>query len=554
MHRFGITGVLTTHFFRRFFDNDVLDSDGETVTTVVRAASVVAAPGLILAFFLQNSYPQRSTWGRIEDQYFFVLYSFVAMAGVAIFEWETLFPDRLDFLVLGPSPLRPRQMLLAKAAALASFLAFFLVAANGFGVVMLPLVSKDVFWHMVWAQAVATGLAGLFAVSSVIALGGLLVCILPPTLFRRTLWVLQVLATATLGLLMVTYVRVGDNMAKVLAVPGVVARWTPPLWFLGVYQELLRGASAQAFAEPASHRASLGLCAVLAAALVSYPLAWARMRRMAIQGESSRAKKPWRMWTALQRPLATTSTERAISSFIGKTMSRNSRYQVYLAMYCGVGLALAVSCAVSQVPRPDKLQLTTSRFGLHAVLPLLLFWIVAGLRTTFAVPQDLHARWLFRVAGVDPQACVQATRRWVITLGVLAILISTAVFAAFGWSSRALLAQTVYGLCFCTTLVECFFVAQRGAPFTRPRSPGKTNLPAVLTLYVGVLPPLLYGLAWLTFHAEHRPTELLFPIAVTLAVTGVLRRIRAQLIWLDEEAETADGEFQLLGLSGQLRA
>ena len=554
MRRFGVTGHLTRHFFIRFFDNDVLDSDGETVTTVARAVSIVSAPGLLLAFFLQNSYPERSVWGRIEDQYFFVLYSFVAMAGVAIFEWEMLFPDRLDFLVLVPLPLRSRQLLLAKAVALGGFLALFLVAANVFGTFMLPAVSKGVFWRMLWAQIIAVGLAGLFAVSVVIVVGGLLVCVLPSNLFRRVMWVLQVLSTAALVLLMVAYARVGDEMANVLEKPGTVARCVPPIWFLGVYQKLLHGESAQAFAGPATHTAWLAVGVAFGAALLLYPLTWVRMQRMAIQGDSMRAKAPARWWAALQNLLITTSTERAIFSFIGKTMSRNSRYQVYLAIYCGIGLALAISCSLRQGTQAGGPQLAASSFGLHAVLPLLLFWIVAGLHSTFAVPQYLPARWIFRVAGVEQQACVRATRRWVAGVGLLAITTMTVLCAGLGWDWRALLVQAVWGISFCIVLVEGFFIAQRGAPFTRPRSPGKANLPAVLTLYIGVLPPLLYGIAWMEQGTEHRLTELFFPVLLSCGLWVALRWIRARLIWVGEETETADGEFQLLGLSGQLRS
>lgn len=554
MRRFGVTGELTRHFFRRFFDNDVLDSDGETVTTVVRALSIVAAPGLILAFFLQNSYPARPVWGRIEDQYFFVLYSFVAMAGVAIFEWEMLFPDRLDFLVLAPLPLRPRQLLLAKAIALGGFLALFLVAANAFGALMLPVVSKGVFWRMVWAQSVAVSLAGIFAVSIVLAAGGLLVCVLPTNTFRRIMWVLQVLSTAALGLLLVVYARFGDDMAKVLERPGTFARFVPPVWFLGVYQKLLHGATAQAFAGPAAHTAWMAAGSGVGAAVLLYPLAWVRMQRMAVQGDSMRAKAPARWWAALQGSLVSSPTERAIFSFVGKTVSRNSRYQVYLAIYCGIGLALAISCSTQQSTQAGGLKLAVSKFGLHAVLPLLLFWIVAGLHSTFAVPQTLPARWIFRVAGVEQQACVQATRRWVASVGLLAILSMTTLCAGLGWEWRALLVQAVWGLSFCVVLVEGFFVTQRGAPFTRPRSPDKTNLPAVLTLYVGVLPPLLYGIARIEVRAEQRLTELFLPVLLSCAISVALRWSRARLIWTGEEAEAADGEFQLLGLSGQLRA
>ena len=483
-----------------------------------------------------------------------MLYSFVAMAGIAIFEWETLFPDRLDFLVLACLPLRSRQLLVSKAVALGGFLGLFLLAANVFGVFMLPAVSKGAFWRMVWAQSVAVGLAGVFAVASVIALGGCLVCVLPSHWFRRVMWVLQILVTAALALLMVSYARFGDDLAKVLARPGIVARCLPPIWFLGIYQRLLHGASAQVFAEPASHTGWLAVGIGVGAAILFYPLAWIRMQRMAIQGDSTRTKAPARGWAALQDRVISNATERAIFSFIGKTMSRNSRYQVYLAIYCGIGMALAIACSIQQGTQAGGLQLAASRFGLHAVLPLLLFWIVAGLHSAFAVPQNLPARWVFRVAGVEPQACVQATRRWVTGVGLLAMITLTAILASLGWGWRALLVQAVWGTSFCNVLVEGFFIAQRGAPFTRPRSPGKTNLPAVLTLYLGVLPPLLYGIAWMELRAERRLAELLLPVLFSGSVRVALRWIRVRLIWVGEEGETADGEFQLLGLSGQLRA
>src|ERR1700689_3008983 len=139
---YRITRILVDHFFRRFFDNDTLQVDGDTQTTVVRALSIVAAPELMITFFLQLLYAptrlQRLPWPVIEDHYFFVLFSFVVMGAVSIFEWEMLFPDRLDFLVLSPLSLRPMQMLAAKAAALIGFLAIFLVSSNLFGAVLLP--------------------------------------------------------------------------------------------------------------------------------------------------------------------------------------------------------------------------------------------------------------------------------------------------------------------------------------------------------------------------------------------------------------------------------
>ena len=236
--------ILTAHFFRRFFDSDTVRVEGETLTTVGRAISAVAMPGLVVAFFLQNSYPQRSLWGAIEDQYFFVLFSFVVMGGAAIFEWEMLFPDRLDFLVLSPLPVRPLQMLRTKAAALGAFLALFLVSSNLLGALVLPLMSKgDILRHM-YAHTVAVLLAGLFAALFCLALAGVLLCLLGAARFRALSPVIQMLAVTALLLFMIHYGKTGDSLQWWLQDGSGWTRWLPPIWFLGLYQVLLRGAAA----------------------------------------------------------------------------------------------------------------------------------------------------------------------------------------------------------------------------------------------------------------------------------------------------------------------
>src|SRR6185437_9138744 len=176
--RRSVTRILVDHFFRRFFDNDTIQVEGDTLTTVVRAISIVAVPGPMIGFFMQNQYPQRLLWGRIEDEYLFVLISFVVMGAVSIFEWEMLFPDRLDFLILSPLSLKPMQMLAAKAAALIGFFALFLIGCNCFGMLILPAISKGEFFRQVFAHGVAVMLARIFSALLFLAVGGVLLCVL----------------------------------------------------------------------------------------------------------------------------------------------------------------------------------------------------------------------------------------------------------------------------------------------------------------------------------------------------------------------------------------
>src|SRR5690348_12023678 len=232
------TSILVVHFFRRFFDNDTIQVEGDTLTTVVRAISAVAVPGLMVAFFLQNQYPRRSLWGSIEDQYFFVMFSFAVMGMVAIFEWEMLFPDRLDFVILSPLPLKPRQMLTAKVTALVTFMMLFLVGCNLFGALVLPAISKGDFFRQVYAHTVAVLLAGIFAALLFLAIGGVLLCVLGGAQFRVASPIVQMLSVAALVLVVLHYAIYGDELQALLQGQMGMARWVPPFWFLGLYEHL----------------------------------------------------------------------------------------------------------------------------------------------------------------------------------------------------------------------------------------------------------------------------------------------------------------------------
>jgi hypothetical protein len=543
-----VNRILAEHFFRRFFDNDTIQVDGDTQTTVVRGLAMVAAPGLLVGFFLQTHYPWAGLWEATVDQYFFVLFSFVTMGAVSIIEWEMLFPDRLDFLVLSALSLKPMQMLAAKAAALIGFLGLFLISCNLFGALILPALGKGDLLRQLYAHGAAVLLAGVFAALFFLALGGVLLCLLDAAQFRVASPVMQMLSVMALALLMLQYAKYGDSMQALLAEPLGMARWIPPLWFLGVYEQLLHGDAAPAFAREMTRYALRGTAIAAAVVLLTYPVAWARMRRMAIEGSSRRRGQPSRWLARLVHGVVRRPGERAVFYFIGQTIRRNERYQVYLAVYCGTGLALAVACAVTFRVKGGSLHPALSDEGLHAMMPLLLFWVIAGLRTAFAFPLNLPARWVFRITGVNIGECAAAARRWALFCAMGVVCAVVAALCVAGWDVRHLLVQVVCGLCLCVLLTDGFFFSQRSVPFNQPRMPGRANFPLMLTLYLGALPLFIYGVIYMETRMERNPGKLLLLafVAASIHALSVLRRGPDEI---EEEMEGYDGEFQLLGLS-----
>ena len=559
--RLPIIRLLVQHFFRRFFDNDTVQTDGDTTTSVVRAVSITAIPGLLIAFFLQNQYPARAlaatgsvpgelfAWGAITDQYFFVLFSFIVLGAVSVFEWDMLFPDRLDFLILSPLSLKPSQLFVGKAVALLGFFALFLVGTNLLGTVMLPLISKIDFFRQLVAHAVAVLLAGLFAGLLVLALGGLLLCVLSPAGFRLASPLLRMLAVTALALLLIHYVRFGDSLESLLTPPLGKARWLPPLWFLGVYEVLLHGASAPPFARPMAILALRATALVALLVLATYPIAWARMRRLAIEGISQQRSASSPLLARLIHTIIRRPAERAVFHFIGQTLARNTQYQVYLALYLGTGIALALACAVTVHVDAGSITPALNPQGLHALLPLLLFWIIAGLRAAFAFPLFLSARWVFRVAGANMNECAAAAARWTgaCALAATALLLSLLTLASL--APRQLLIQAVCGLALSLLLTDLFFASQGSIPFNQPRMPGRTNFPLLLTLYIGILPLFVLGIVRLETWLQAVPSRLFGLALLVLGIHLTLRRANRALPQPEEELEGYEGEFQILGLS-----
>ena len=171
----------------------MVSMEGEAAKRLLLAAVVIAVPQLIFALFLYPVYhgvpPIRPLkppfWSQVNHHYFYVMYSFVAMGVVTVFEWEQLFPELLDVFVLSTLPIPGRRLFWARIAALGMFLAMFLVVINVLGAVFFPLVVDipSLVRHVV-AHVVTVVAAGVFVAAFFLALQGVLIILLGQRLSR----------------------------------------------------------------------------------------------------------------------------------------------------------------------------------------------------------------------------------------------------------------------------------------------------------------------------------------------------------------------------------
>lgn len=481
--------ALTAHFLRQFFE---AGNATEVETPIVRALAAVSAPMLVAAFWIVTLAHGLRPWSAAGIHYIFVVYAFSAMGCVTTLQWDHLFPNRMDFLVLLPLPLRGRTIFSSKLSAIAVLLTLFLLAANIFGTLLIPALAGNQFLLAMASHAVAVFLAGTASALAVLTFESLVIAVLPQRWFR---WVAPLLQTVLIAVFLTLFLRAGTVMEALPALlSGSVhgARWFPPLWFLSVYEASVGGPTNTPLVHSLAWRACLCLPLLLCLVLMLYPAAWAKCHRMALEGARSARLHDSSFWGVFIHPtVLQASDSRAIFHFVRQTLTRLSQYHVRLAVYAGAGLALSLTLAADVEWHNEMARLALIPVRTQAVMPLLLFWTVAGMRTAFLLPADLGARWIFRLAGLRTQRVVSTGKLFIFCAccGVIALVL--VALAAGGWRGSNLMLQAIYGTCCAVLLVDVFFFFEAHIPFTRPPLPGRSSLPMTLAIYIFGVPALV---------------------------------------------------------------
>src|SRR5947209_1029766 len=101
--------LLVGVFYNRFFENDTVSPGGGFQANIYQVMGFLVATGWFISYFMMPPYmrlasaPQneQTEWAIAGLRLFFTSYSFGIVGFAALFEWDMLFPDRRDYLVLG---------------------------------------------------------------------------------------------------------------------------------------------------------------------------------------------------------------------------------------------------------------------------------------------------------------------------------------------------------------------------------------------------------------------------------------------------------------------
>ncbi len=209
--------------------------------------------------------------------------------------------------------------------------------------------------------------------------------------------------------------------------------------------------------------------------------------------------------------LVSSPPERALFGFIGKTLARSQKHQLFLATYLSVGLSIALFFGVAI--RDGKIALSPD--GARSAAFVLGFFVISGFRGLFQFPAELASNWLFRITEARwSEVSRSATRKLVLAVSLVPLLICALPLEIATWGWLTVLEHCTVQLLAAAILVELLFWNFDKVPFTCSYFPGTTSLAVLAFLHI-------YGITGYSFHMADLESALELHTALAVLVLAI---------------------------------
>jgi hypothetical protein len=503
--------------------------------------SLLAMPGGFYSLLLLEKYATLLQWmrgqremdrlaGALPDEYFFIVLSMTITGVVAVWRWDSIFPDRRDFSNLVPLPLATRTIFFANLTAVLYLALILAVDVNAISAVLFPLVvsaSENAFGffaQFIGVHALVVALASVFSFFAVFAVVGILMIALPYREFRWISFYLRVGIIAALVMLLSSSFAIPALLEQL---PDTWAKFLPPVWFLGLCQ-WIRGKASPPLA-------LLGRAALLASAVVvvasvmiyavSYRRCFTRIPEAAEIAPGSHRAGAWIFWV-LDRTILLSAFQRAGYRFVMKTLLRSERHGLVLGGFGGLGTVTALMFLFDAY-HDHSMQAGSPPSTEALAIPLVLsYCIILGVRFAFDIPSEIRANWIFQFClNKAGRECFSLARKvmltfvlpWVVAIGLPAY--------GYVWGWRIALLQTVVVSLSSFLLAEIVLLRYRKLPFTCSYPPFHDSAVLIVLLYIMGFAVFVVGISNVEFWARPSAPLMAALIVALLSAWFVLARV-----------------------------
>jgi len=517
---------------------------------------LLAMPGVLVCLLLFEKYGSLVRWMRgegafdpfvatIPDEYFFIVLSMVITGAAAVWRWDALFLDRRDYSNIVPLPISLRGIFLANLFAIFLLAAVLTVDVNAASLILFPVAvvgSQDSLSLLIRfgiGHAAAVILASAFSFLAVFAVIGLLMAILPYTLFRRISLYVRFLIALFFVSLLSTGFAVTSFLGQLARMSKLAVNLLPPVWFLGIGQTLW-GNGRNPFFAVMTRTALWALGISLVVAVLSYTLSFRRsfirIPESAEVGPLPRSQFRLLPANLFDRIFLRDPPQRACFHFVTRTLLRSEAHLQIVSAFAATALVVSAQSVASAFQNLAAVHLRNPTLDLLAVPFILGFCVVVGIRLSFEIPSDLRANWVFAL-WIDPHTLhARPVARKILLSFALAPLVPLCLLSSWLlWGPSTALLHTAILIACTIAFVESLLLRFRKIPFTcsYPHFQSHSALIFVaylfgFILFTGYLPELeLWSLA------QPWRTTLFLPLVAVILLS--IHFYRKQMLEMDKQ-------------------
>jgi hypothetical protein len=533
--------------------------------------ALLALPGAFYSIFLFDKYSSLLQWIRgqhnfdplaaaLPDEYFFIVLSMVVTGTLAVWRWDSIFPDRRDYANLVPLPISTRIIFLANLAAIVFLTLVLAFDVNAASAVLFPVVvsgSQQALGYVAQFAAIhalVIVLASIFSFFAVFATVGVLMFALPYAVFRRISLYVRGLIIVCLLTLLSTSFAVPSLVDRLPRTPHSPIWFLPSVWFLGFCQ-LLRGKADPSLAL-LGRTAILGSLCVIVVAIAAYALSYRRCftripEKMDITPETSRGYSSW-LFSVLDRTFLRSPFQRAGYRFVMRTLLRSERHGLVLGGFFALGIVIASQ--VLFVTLNGKID-DTGRVPSAALLSIpfiLSYCILVGLRFVFDIPTELRANWIFRLSlDKTEHECIPLARKVLLTFNLPWVFAAVFPVSAYLWGWTAALLHTALITIWSALLAGILLARFRKVPFTCSYPPFRDSAIVVVLFYILGFFAFVVLTSRLEYWALLDPALMLLFVPIIFGTWYALHRFRQEAVDSDKQLifeEKQPAAFEVLDL------
>ncbi len=510
--------VLYGQFLLRVIDLEALSIEADIPRFLGQFAGVLMMLSLVQALGTLMFPPPPDLWWHVEQSA--IARMMLVIGLIAVITWDNTFPDRRDAMILGPLPVKPGTILLAKISASAGLLGISILALNFASSVTRSLVFGGSggypgmlrFFLSYWFTMAASG---AFLYGAVLTIQGTTAYLLPRRLFLRASAFLQL---AAFGVLLVAYFLSPsvDTPAQLAALGSRSPLAASPVTcFFALFHQCNGSLPAGAFW--LARRAWIALACAVAGAATSLLVCYLRTMRKTVEEPDLVPAGHAVRWM----PKLGSSLQTAVLLFILRSLRRSRQHRVVLALFLSIALAFGLHL-VRQAPPLGSTTPMTTDFAI-STLWMLVFSVLA-FRAVFPLPISLTANWVLRITQLrPPQRYISAVWRCMLLLAVLPPLLAAVVLSLPYRPVPQAVAHLAVLLALGFIFADLSLVGFYKIPFTCSYVPGKSNFQLLFWAGLGVFVLLLIFMLQIEYPALHSPRKAGYLLLVLGAAAVVLR-------------------------------